>query len=815
MDTKEVKHLFESLFAAPTENDVDLILQNNPIFHSSSNWRPYGDNESNFSVVENQQANPVAALVEKLTNSIDALLMKKCYKANIDPCSPQAPKTMEEAVRTFYKYEDFDMHMYRREVAGNIQILADPNSPKGKTSLIIYDNGEGQHPQEFPNTFLSLLRGNKNNIKFVQGKYNMGGAGAVVYCGEKRYQLVASKRFDNTGNFGFTLVRMHPLTEEEEQTKKNTFYEYFYPDDKILEFPIDELDLNLFRRNFETGTIIKLYSYDLPSGSRADLSRDLNQSVNEYLHNPALPIYIIERKERYPNNNALERVMFGLSKRIQDQTSKYVEQQCSFDITGNKDIGEIKVYATLFKVRNDKKSVKEFKATIQGEFFKNNMSVAFSLNGQVHGFYTSEFITRALKWKLFKDYLLIHVDCTKLSMHYKNNMFMASRDRLKNAKEADAIRKLLADRLKKSALSDLYKHRKDSFSAETGDANDLLKKFSKNLPLNPEMLKLLKHTFKLEELDHAKKDDIPHKDKKKSKPKEKEPFISKRYPSIFKIDGKPDHDGKVVKTIPIGGDRTIKFSTDVENEYFDRIRDRGDLTLYILKRATKSKGGDAPGLPREIEDSFQVVKSNPHEGTIRVNLQPKDDIDVGDEFEIKADLSSVVEPDGALESIFFVKIGEMKKKDPKPDEVDEPQIGLPELVLVYKDERENVTTWNTLEEKGIAFDEQEIMATLSGEEDELEKIFVNMDSSLLRTYKSKMDGEEVLQLADNKYVSQVYFHTLFLFSTLKQRKYNYTLSDDSSSDKTLEEVLQDLFKSSYGEFLLRFGGTEELISAIE
>lgn len=811
-----MRTLFEKLFSAPTEEVLDEIIKKNPIFNSPSNWRPYGDNESNFSVVENQQANPVAALVEKLTNSIDALLMRKCYEANIDPCSPQAPKTMEEAVRTFYKYEDFDMQMYRAEVAENIQILADPNSPKMNSSLIIYDNGEGQHPQDFPNTFLSLLRKNKIDIKFVQGKYNMGGAGAVVYCGEKRYQLVASKRFDNTANFGFTLVRIHPLTEEEEQTKKNTFYEYFCPDGEILEFPIDELDLNLFRRKFKTGTIIKLYSYDLPPGSRSVISRDLNQSVNEYLHNPALPIYIIDRKERYPKDIGLERVMFGLSKRIQDQSSKYVEQQFSFDITGNKDIGELKVYATLFKVRSDEKSVKEFKATIQGEFFKNNMSVAFSLNGQVHGFYTSEFITRALKWKLFKDYLLIHVDCTKLSMHYRNNMFMASRDRLKNAKEADAVRKLLADRLRKSALSDIYKQRKDSFSADTGDANDLLKKFSKNLPLNPEMLKLLKHTFKLEEFNHAKKDDTPKKGKKKSKPKDQEPFVSKRYPSIFKIDGKADNDGKVVKTIPIGGDRTIKFSTDVENEYFDRIRDQGDLKLFILKDGTnENKGGDAPGLPREIEDFFQVVKSNPHEGTIRVNLQPKDTINVGDQFEIQAKLSSIVEPDGALESIFFVKIGEMKKKDPKPEEVDEPQIGLPELVLVYKDERENVTTWNTLEEQGVEFNEQQIMFPFSNDENELEKIFVNMDSSLLRTYKSKMDGDEVLQIADNKYVSQVYFHTLFLYSTLKQRKYTYALSDEPDNTKELDEVLQDLFKSSYGEFLLRFGGTEELISAIE
>jgi hypothetical protein len=814
MDSQKLQLLFDKTFSAPTEDALDQIIQNNPIFHSSNNWRPYGDNESNFSVVENQQANPVAALVEKLTNSIDALLMKKCYEANIDPRSHDAPKTMERAVRSFYDYESFDLHIYRAEVAENIQVLADPNSPKMNTSLIVYDNGEGQHPQDFPNTFLSLLRGNKNEIKFVQGKYNMGGAGAVVYCGEKRYQLVASKRFDNTGNFGFTLVRMHPLTEEEEQTKKNTYYEYFCPDGKIPEFPIDELDLNLFRRKFKTGTVIKLYSYDLPARSRSVISRDLNQSINEHLHKPALPIYIIDRKERYPDDRGLERIMFGLSNRIQDQSSKYVERQISLDISGDKSIGELKVYATLFKVRNDDKSVKEFKGTIRSEFFKNNMSVAFSLNGQVHGSYSSEFITRALKWKLFKDYLLIHVDCTKLSLHYRNNLFMASRDRLKNGKEADTIRQLLADRLRKSELSIIYKQRKDSFSADTSDANNLLKTFAKNLPLNPEMLKLLKQTFKLDELADSKEDDSKKKSKKKSKPTKIEPFISKRYPSIFTIDGKPDRDGKVVKTIPLGGDRTIKFSTDVEDEYFDRIKDKGELRLFILKHSTnKTKGGNAPGVPKEIEDSFQVVKSSPHDGTIRVNLQPKDAISVGDELEIKANLSSIVEPEDALESIFFVKIEQIQKKEPKPEEADEPQIGLPELVLVYKEGRENVLTWNDLEQS-FSFDEQEIMYPLTNEDDELEKIFINMDSSLLRTYKSKFDGDEALLIADNKYTSQVYFHTLFLFSTLKQRKYIFSV-EDSDSDPILEEVLQDLFKASYGEFLLRFGGTEELISVLE
>ena len=106
----------------------------------------------------------------------------------------------------------------------------------------------------------------------------------------------------------------------------------------------------------------------MPPGSRSVISRDLNQSINEYLHKPALPIYIIDRKERYPKDVALERVMFGLTNRLQFQKEKYVDRQLTLDIKGNKETGDFKVYATLFKVKNDNKSAKEFKGTIQNEF---------------------------------------------------------------------------------------------------------------------------------------------------------------------------------------------------------------------------------------------------------------------------------------------------------------------------------------------------------------------------------------------------------------------------------------------------------------
>src|ERR1017187_87129 len=401
--------LFLKLYKAETEAALDVALRFDTAMPLGVAWCALDNNESNFGVIENQQSSPIAALIEKITNSIDAILMRKCYEAGIDPKSPAAPKSMEEAIARFFHPANQTWYLSptRQKQAEEIQILAD--GPKMNTSLIIYDNGEGQHPHDFENTFLSLLKGNKNEIPFVQGKYNMGGTGAIVFCGKRRYQLIGSKKYDGTGHLGFTLIRKHPLTEAETQTRKNTWYEYLKIEGEIPNFPIGTLDLGLKGRLFKTGTVIKLYSYDLPGGARSVISRDLNQSINEFLFEPALPIYTIDKPERYPLDKNLARELFGLKRRLEQDDSKYIEATFSEDYA-SANIGKTKVTCYVFRNKVEGKSVKESRETIEREFFKNNMSVLFSVNGQVHGPYTSEFITRSLKMPLLKSHLLIHVD---------------------------------------------------------------------------------------------------------------------------------------------------------------------------------------------------------------------------------------------------------------------------------------------------------------------------------------------------------------------------------------------------------------------
>jgi len=98
------------------------------------------------------------------------------------------------------------------------------------------------------------------------------------------------------------------------------------------------------------------------------------------------------------------------------------------------------------------------------------------------------------------------------------------------------------------------------------------------------------------------------------------------------------------------------------------------------------------------------------------------------------------------------------------------------------------------------------------EGDRLDTIFINMDSNVLMNYKSKIKSitEEQIETADKKYISSVYFHTLFLFTIAKQRKFDIRRNDE---ELDLCDFLKDIFSSYYTEFLLNFG-TEELMSAL-
>ncbi|MFD2939212.1 hypothetical protein [Flavobacterium notoginsengisoli] len=791
-----LKALFLSIYNCKTENDIDEVISLESMLSDPNNWFPIGGTESNFSIIENQQSNPIAALVEKVTNSIDAILMKKCLDADLNPKGKEAPKSMDDAIDLFFpNNKNWDLTTTRRKQAEDIQIIAD--GPPKQSSVIIYDNGEGQHPEDFEDTFLSLMRGNKNEIHFVQGKYNMGGSGAIVFCG-KGYQLIGSKRYDGSGDFGFTLVREHPLSKNELETKKNTWYEYLKINGRIPSFAITEFDLRLLNKQFTTGSIIKMYSYQMKGVS--GFAQDLNQNLNEFLFKPVLPVFTIDTKERYPNNKVLETTVYGLQRRLEEEKD-YVEDWFSEEYKDSL-FGKMKVTCYVFKAKQDGKTVKETKADIQRRYFKNNMSTLFSMNGQVHGHYTSEFITRGLRYNLLKDYLLINVDCTMMNYDFRKDLFMASRDRLKNGAKSEELRDYIKKQLTKSKLDEINKRRKDSIGLESEDTSELIKSFAKNLSKDSELFKLLQNTLKLEE----RTKDKPEKKQPTGRPeKEQIPFKPERFPSFFKLQ----HKAHNPIPVPVGGEKTLRFETDVEDHYFDRTDNPGDLQVSVLHvKRTVSQGGTEQGSQKEPGELINIIKSSPDKGTIKITFNPDTDLRQGDEIEIQASLKAA--GDDYFQEIVFLKIvdPDQKKETASKQEDEFNNIGLPELVKVTKEQ------WEEVELQGISMNYDTVMNPVASG-DMLEKIYINVDSNVFLNYRRKLKNAEQIIVAQKRYIASVYFHSLFLYMITKKKNYKLCLTSDNNEEEiTIDDYIRDVFDSYYSDFLLNFG-MEQLMGSLE
>lgn len=156
LNDAEAKALCEQLILADREEEVIYILQDAGYWDDPTAWRLYDDNENNFATINNQQSRPDAALVEKLTNAIDARLIGECRVRGGAPDGTKAPRSMREAVARYYP----DRNTPALTNAGlvrnwtpawltaqsrHITLAATGNTAyEGNPSFTIADSGEGQ-----------------------------------------------------------------------------------------------------------------------------------------------------------------------------------------------------------------------------------------------------------------------------------------------------------------------------------------------------------------------------------------------------------------------------------------------------------------------------------------------------------------------------------------------------------------------------------------------------------------------------------------------------------------------------------------------
>ena len=522
--------------------------------------------ENNFSIIGNQQSDPDSALVEKLINSIDAMLMKECLTRGVDPEGEQAPETMSNATELFFGIESgalVNMSLTkRRNLAENIILMA--TGSKSSPSFTIIDRGEGQEPSHFSDTFLSLAKTNKIKIPFVQGKFNSGGTGSLQFCGNFGLQLIVSRKDleinkSRDTKWGFTIIRKF----SPKSGYKSSQYRYLVIDDKVPAFEKEQLYVLpgeypvAYKNPMLSGTLIKLYDYNIGPSLRTNILFDLYNRLSLLMPTVALPILLVERRSDY-SGHSFETILSGLTVRLDED--KHMNLEPGFPDSGNirikgQDMG-IKIYAF-------KHDAKRHYSTTEG--------IIFTINGQTHGSLPSSFFTRkSVDLSYLKNSLLVSVDCSFIDTESREQLIMNSRDRLRKTEFLSSIEDALEEILKEHPGLRALKEsrRREELSNMIGDSKpikEVLNKIISNSPSLSAVLKKgqggIKNPFDL-------RNSISNKE-----------FKGEFFPTYFNVkEHKTEEDAKLCN---LNRRFRIEVFTDAVNDYFEREISPGSYNLFI------------------------------------------------------------------------------------------------------------------------------------------------------------------------------------------------------------------------------------------
>jgi hypothetical protein len=685
LSSAQARDLCLRLLQAETDDEVIQLLGNHGYWTDRSVWKPYGDIPNNRSIVGNQQSSAVAALVEKLVNSIDAVLTAECYRNGIDPTSPAAPRTMREAVERFFPVKEGRIRNLsaseRTRLAERIQLVA--CGTKENPAYLIVDAGEGQCPDQFSNTFLSLIRENKTRIPFVQGKFNMGGTGVLQFAGSHSFQLIISKRqpdippcsSDSQRNqWGFTLIRRLAPGPEQPQS----MYVYLAPAGQILSFEAESLPLRpgrypeAYSEELEAGTCIKLWNYKFPGRLKSLATLDLRYALECYLQDPVLPIRVCERRTGYRAHyydttvSGLANVLFDKHEDVELETGSPLKVP---------NVGDIDIRIVI--VKEDLGEHKEDRYPA---------GVFFTVNGQLHSEFGKDFISRRTKFDYVADTMIVVVDCTHLPQQIREDLFMASRDRMRQCDERELLEAAITEYLKDhQGIRELNARRRQARLASALSEEETAKVIQNLVRADPTLAQL----FGRGERVRVPGGPLP----------EPEPYEGRRFPTFFRIRNEPKEG--LVKHCPRNRPCRIEFETDAANDYFVRAVDPGHL---------------------ETRGALELISRHLWNGKAILRFSLPQNSNVGDRLGVDVSVSDVsrVEP---LRSHFVVQVEpeELGVSQPPPPSPSGAKLtGLPNVQEVRRDE------WAR-----YGFDENSALLMRSGGEDGLD-VFINMDNLNLR-----------------------------------------------------------------------------------
>lgn len=625
MEEKQSQAAALALLSANTGPDVAKILKQVDLdywFSNPQNWRPYGGRPKNWDIVGNQQTNPIGALVELITNGIDSILLRKARESGIrDFRGPDVPQTMFEAVKLFFplavegRITNLEPKQ-QTELAEQCMLVGIRRADRINSTYPTFtfvDFGDGQLPERFQETFLSLSERNKEGIPFVQGKFNMGSTGSLRFCTKSdilqgHYKLILS-RSPESAYWGWTLIRVRRPGKGEALPVA----EYFMPNGVCPRFRMDSIQS--FGDDVvgvvSQGTIVKLYQFDVGGTKAHTVDLGLYQALTVSLLECALPIRLYDFDAKpVPNKGELRQKgiaarTFGgmnvvLGVEVSDEgegagaeaESDRVERRFLVREDSDEELGRLRIVAIGIR------EMQSFLSSQQARIF-------YTVNGQTHAFERASFLNNPrVALGDLRSHLIVNVVCDDMDKTALAAIFMPDRERKANNQLARRLENLVIDALKgdpelRKYAAEIRLRRAKEYSEDQETSTDLLDALVK---MDPGIKELFGIGAMVEDIKAIAGGD--------------EPFVGSQFPTFLSPLNLRSGASGFVKEVPLKGNRRIECGTDAANDYLTRVDSPGKTWCSLdhrdvphsirLRNGTASITLHAPSTA-EVGDS-QVVE---------------------------------------------------------------------------------------------------------------------------------------------------------------------------------------------------------------
>lgn len=392
-------------------------------------WRPVGDRENNYGQI-NIGSDPGHALVERVTNAIDAVIEKEASRRIGRGKARAIPATPREAVETWFKVPGGRVNnvklAQRQSLADNVVVRLLDSGSKRQPTVEIRDKGIGLTPALLPLTILSLGADNKINKPYVAGAYGQGGSTALSFsplgctiASRRQGDLVPQ---DDSDLVAITFVRFNELDLD---LNKNGRYEYLVsPTGDVAGLDPDSLE-------FEPGTSVVHFNLDI--GQYSERLTQLTGSVWWLLQNtlfdPVLPLWAEEHRQSVlKGERDTRRTIAGNFTRLMDDRKGKVEHDGTLQVNLGHALGDTSVRVNYWVLKSDPDKKGASPIDVYVDPFR---PITYTFFGQTHGTDDRRFIAERLSLPHLAKYLIVQVELDRLIPQARRELLSTTRDRLK------------------------------------------------------------------------------------------------------------------------------------------------------------------------------------------------------------------------------------------------------------------------------------------------------------------------------------------------------------------------------------------------